>query len=149
MNIIKCNLDELVPSQKFKFSRIAVNQYQYFSKSNIIDLTTNEMVNIEITNPIYVELPEPKWKDESFKTLNAFNEWLDKTTKIIIEFDSPGDVSKLWLSEDNEILHADMQASIWNSGFIILHENSIYLYNKHEKNYRLMNWTLRNIINSK
>lgn len=66
--------------------------------------------------------PTPKFKDiKGFDTEEAFNEWLKKTASIIICFAWGGqDLTKIWVASSGEILHADMQVSVWNGAFVDL-----------------------------
>lgn len=57
---------------------------------------------------------QSQFKEITFKSETEFNEWLEKTTHKKIFFKDKGqDLMKLWVSESGEILHANMQSSIW------------------------------------
>ena len=62
---------------------------------------------------------KPQFKDLQFKSMLEFNKWLNKThTKIINLKDKGQDLQRLWISESGEILHANMQAFVYNGRFV-------------------------------
>lgn len=62
---------------------------------------------------------QSQFKEITFKSETEFNGWLEKTThKKIFLKDKGQDLMKLWVSESGEILHANMQSSIWNGRFV-------------------------------
>lgn len=49
----------------------------------------------------------------------AFEGWLKRTTTQIVEFEDNGqDLLKIWISKEGEILHANLQTSIWCGLFV-------------------------------
>jgi len=64
-------------------------------------------------------IKKPIYKDVSFESEKEFQAWLKKTTVCEIEFEDHGqDLMKIWIAENGEILHANLQASIWNGRFV-------------------------------
>ena len=60
-----------------------------------------------------------QFKEITFKSEAEFNEWLEKTTYKKIFFKDKGqDLMKIWIAESGEILHANLQSSIWNGRFV-------------------------------
>ena len=64
---------------------------------------------------------KPQYKHLTFKSQKAFDEWLEATTTRSITFvDFFQDLLKIWIAENGEILHANLQASVWNGCFVHL-----------------------------
>jgi hypothetical protein len=56
---------------------------------------------------------KPKYKDLKFKSEKEFQKWLNKTTKIEIEFEDDGqDFLRWWLDENGEVLYSDLQSAV-------------------------------------
>jgi len=55
-----------------------------------------------------------KHKYLTFNTLFQFKKWLKATTAYQITFEDKGqDLLQIWIDKDGEILHANLQVSIW------------------------------------
>lgn len=62
---------------------------------------------------------QSQFKEITFKSETEFNKWLEKTTHKKIFFKDKGqDLLKIWIAESGEILHANLQCSIWNGRFV-------------------------------
>ena len=88
---------------------------------------------------------QSQFKEITFKSEKEFNEWLEKTThKKIFLKDKGQDLMKLWVSESGEILHANMQSSIWNGRFVnmeTLAKNiNLCLWNNQTSEWDVMNF---------
>ena len=56
-----------------------------------------------------------KHKYLTFNTLFQFKKWLKATTAFQITFKDAGqDLRRIWIDKDGEIIHANLQVSIWN-----------------------------------
>ena len=63
-------------------------------------------------------MKKPQYKNLNFDTPEDFDQWLQATYHCTVEFQDMGqDLLKIWLAESGEILHANLQASIWNGCF--------------------------------
>lgn len=57
---------------------------------------------------------EPKYRDHRFETEELFEQWLHQIAKKQIIFrDHQQDLTSIWIDEEGEILHANLQTSIW------------------------------------
>ncbi len=81
----------------------------------------------------------PQFKELRFKTEAEFNSWLKKETYMTIDFKGQQDLQRVHLHVTGEILHCNLQASIWNGRFILINaakNNSTVMmsdpYNKNE-----------------
>lgn len=88
---------------------------------------------------------QSKFKEITFKSETEFNEWLEKTThKKIFLKDKGQDLMKLWVSESGEILHANMQSSIWNGRFVnmetLAKNTNLCLWNNQTSEWDVMNF---------
>ncbi len=88
---------------------------------------------------------ESQFKEITFKSETEFNEWLEKTThKKIFLKDKGQDLMKLWVSESGEILHANMQSSIWNGRFVnmetLAKNTNLCLWNNQTSEWDVMNF---------
>ena len=71
------------------------------------------------TQTIAEKAPVQKYKGLKFKTAQAFAEWVKQKCFAHIQFvDNGQDLTEVWVDEDGEILHSDLQSSIWCSQFI-------------------------------
>ena len=88
---------------------------------------------------------QSQFKEITFKSEKEFNEWLEKTTheKIFLK-DKGQDLMKLWVSESGEILHANMQSSIWNGRFVnmetLAKNTNLCLWNNQTSEWDIMNF---------
>lgn len=63
----------------------------------------------------------PEFKSLKFNSEKEFIEWLTKTTYKKIHFKDNGqDLLIIWIADTGEILHANLQASIWDGKFVNL-----------------------------
>lgn len=63
----------------------------------------------------------PKYKEITFSSKADFNEWLKKTTHVEVKFEDHGqDLLKMWIAKNGEIIHCNMQASVYNGLFVNL-----------------------------
>ena len=63
-------------------------------------------------------MKKPQYKNLTFETPEGFDQWLQATCYCTVEFQDMGqDLLKIWLAESGEILHANLQAGIWNGRF--------------------------------
>lgn len=88
---------------------------------------------------------QSQFKEITFKSETEFNEWLEKTThKKIFLKDKGQDLMKLWVSESGEILHANMQSSIWNGRFVnmetLAKNTNLCLWNNQTSEWDVMNF---------
>ena len=88
---------------------------------------------------------QSQFKEITFKSEKEFNEWLEKTThKKIFLKDKGQDLMKLWVSESGEILHANMQSSIWNGRFVnmetLAKNTNLCLWNNQTSEWDVMNF---------
>lgn len=88
---------------------------------------------------------QSQFKEITFKSETEFNEWLEKTThKKIFLKDKGQDLMKLWVSESGEILHANMQSSIWNDQFVnmerLAKNTNLCLWNNKTSEWDVMNF---------
>lgn len=66
-------------------------------------------------------MKKPNYKTLTFATEEAFNKWLEKTASAKIEFTDYGqDLLVAYIDEHGEILHTNMQQSVWCGQFINL-----------------------------
>ena len=64
-------------------------------------------------------MKKAQYQNLQFDDREAFNGWLDETTHCTVEFQDMGqDLIKIWVAQSGEILHANLQASIWNGRFV-------------------------------
>lgn len=55
-----------------------------------------------------------QYKDKKFKTERGFLKWLNGLSAAIIEFKQNGQDCTMWqIDEGGEVLHSDMQGSVW------------------------------------
>lgn len=97
------------------------------------------------------ELPISKFKDIVFKSEKEFSSQLTTNMKYIVELDGSQDLSKIWVHESGEILHCNMQASVWNGAFIDIKKSEeecrLWLYHpSYDKDYKLMDFIVEKII---
>lgn len=88
---------------------------------------------------------QSQFKEITFKSETEFNEWLEKIThKKIFLKDKGQDLMKLWVSESGEILHANMQSSIWNGRFVnmdtLAKNTNLCLWNNQTSEWDVMNF---------
>ena len=88
---------------------------------------------------------QSQFKEITFKSETEFNEWLKKIThKKIFLKDKGQDLMKLWVSESGEILHANMQSSIWNGRFVnmdtLAKNTNLCLWNNQTSEWDVMNF---------
>lgn len=88
---------------------------------------------------------QSQFKEITFKSQTEFNEWLEKTThKKIFLKDKGQDLMKLWVSESGEILHANLQSSIWNGRFVnmetLAKNTNLCLWNNQTSEWDVMNF---------
>ena len=63
-------------------------------------------------------MKKAQYKNLKFDTPEDFDHWLQATYHCTVEFQDMGqDLLKIWLAESGEIIHANLQASIWNGCF--------------------------------
>lgn len=63
--------------------------------------------------------PVPKYKHLRFKTDISFKVFLKETSTIKILFEDQGqDVLTMWIDDRGEVLHSDLQSTIWTGKFI-------------------------------
>lgn len=77
--------------------------------------------------------PIPKFKDQKFDNEQLLKLWLLRTASEILHLEDNGqDLLTLWIHESGEVLHADMQSSIWTGSFIDIdrlhNESEVYMY---------------------
>ena len=95
------------------------------------------------------------YKDLRFKTEKEFKKWLnEKADKKIIFFDAGQDLLEIHIDERGEILHCNLQASVWNGLFVRTHPDSLCVgmgieMNLPDKGWRTMDFTIEQIINLK
>ena len=60
-----------------------------------------------------------KFKNLSFNNEDNFQEWLEKSTYMLITFQDLGqDMQTMYVHESGEILHCDFHSSIYNGQFV-------------------------------
>lgn len=61
-----------------------------------------------------IHTPKPLYRNLKFSTEAKFQEWLDNTATRRIDFMDHGqDLTAIWIDDKGEILHANLQTSIW------------------------------------
>ena len=90
---------------------------------------------------------ESQFKEITFKSETEFNEWLEKTTYKKIFFKDKGqDLMKIWIAESGEILHANLQSSIWNGRFVnmktLAKNTNLCLWNNQTAGWDVMNFEI-------
>lgn len=61
----------------------------------------------------------PKYKTLTFETEEGFDTWLKTMAKKIIHFKDEGqDLIIMWVDSEGEILHCNLQTSIWCGRFV-------------------------------
>lgn len=88
---------------------------------------------------------EAKFKKLTFNSEKEFNEWLDKTTFVKVFLNQKGqDLTKLWLADSGEVLHANMQAKIWNGKFVnmktLKQNTNLCFFNENTNEWDVMNF---------
>jgi len=69
---------------------------------------------------------EPIWKDKVFKTESGFKRWINKKGKYIISFKDNGQDCLEWvIDERGEVIHANLQAGVWNGLMVDLEKLKI------------------------
>lgn len=64
-----------------------------------------------------------EFKDKSFKDKVDFEKWLKAKTAYIIHFEDKGQDCLNWhIDKGGEVLHANLQASVWNGQIVDLEE---------------------------
>ncbi|MCK9430008.1 MAG: hypothetical protein M0R17_08395 [Candidatus Omnitrophica bacterium] len=96
----------------------------------------------------------PRYYDLTFDNIKDFNKWLGDTTKMKIHFvDQHQDLLKIWTDEFGEILHCNLQASIWNGMFVNLKKLKVGQYiqfrNLENTGWDEMDFLVDNIIDLK
>lgn len=91
-----------------------------------------------------------EYKDLKFKSKQAFEEWLSETTYKTIHFTNKGqDLLKIWIAKNGEILHANMQALIWNGRFVNIEtlavNTNLCLWSNEMKKWNEMNFEIASI----
>jgi len=62
-----------------------------------------------------------RYKTKKFDTKKEFEVWLKKTAKYLVHIEDRGqDFLKWWLDDRGEVLHSDMQSSVWNGKIVDL-----------------------------
>ena len=89
-------------------------------------------------------------KNKKFKTEQGFEKWLNKNVKYIISFvDNRQDCLKWFVDERGEVLHANLQAKIWNGSIIDLSVlkvgKEIGVFDKHGKNSKFYDFIVKDI----
>jgi len=57
---------------------------------------------------------KPKHKNKTFKTQKAFDAWLERTGKYVVDFKDNGQDCLTWhLSQGGEVIHANLQSGVW------------------------------------
>lgn len=65
------------------------------------------------------ETKQSKYKDLRFNTEKEFDRWLAKTATMTIDFKDHGqDLVMIWIDEEGEILHANLQTAVWCGKFV-------------------------------
>jgi Superinfection exclusion gene product 17 len=89
---------------------------------------------------------QPKFKDLRFETEQDFDDWLRFTHLVRIELFGEQDLTTIYIAESGEILHTNLQSSIWCGKFA-----DVDLSKHEEKNYLkifnndLMKWETTNL----
>lgn len=64
---------------------------------------------------------QSQYKDLKFSSESEFKKWLKEKTKYIVHFDSNDfDPTEWHLDERGEVLHSNLQASLWNGRMVDL-----------------------------
>lgn len=89
----------------------------------------------------------PVYKDLTFNSEQEFKQWLSNTTYKKIFFKCKGqDLMKINIAENGEILHANLQSSIWNGRFVnmeILEKGTlIQFWNIEKSRWDVMNFEI-------
>ena len=64
-------------------------------------------------------MKKSKYRDLKFKSEEDLGKWLSEKTKVIVYFsDNDFDPTRWWIDRNGEILHSDLQASVWNGQFV-------------------------------
>ncbi|RWX03389.1 hypothetical protein [Flavobacterium cerinum] len=98
----------------------------------------------------------PKYKAFKFNNQSEFDIWLEKTTAYVVEFFDDGqDLLKIYVAENNEIIHSEYfgSAHLYNGAFIVenpveFHGLKIYNPNYQADPYYLK-FTISNISKKK
>ena len=62
-----------------------------------------------------------EYKENKFKNEKAFKDWLKKKAVYKVDFvDNGQDCLTWWLDKGGEVLHSNLQASVWNGGLVDL-----------------------------
>lgn len=90
---------------------------------------------------------ESKYKDLKFESEQAFEGWLSEMSYKTVYFRDKGqDLLKIWIAESGEILHANLQASIWNGRFVnmetLAKNTNLCLWNNEKKEWDVMNFEI-------
>lgn len=65
--------------------------------------------------------PEALYRDLRFSTPADFNAWLKDKTEYVVEFEDHGqDFLHWWIDDRGEVLHSDLQSSVWNGSMVDL-----------------------------
>lgn len=65
-------------------------------------------------------LPKPIYRDIKFESNIQFQDWLYKTTATILRFEDCGQDFLTWhLADNGEVIHSDMQSSVWNGTMVL------------------------------
>lgn len=88
-----------------------------------------------------------QFKEITFRGEAEFNEWLEKTTYKKIFFKDKGqDLMKIWIAESGEILHANLQSSIWNGRFVNMEnlekDSFIQFWNNSKSEWDIMSFEI-------
>jgi hypothetical protein len=72
-------------------------------------------------------LKTPQYKDKKgFETEEQFEQWLASLKPTVITFRDFGqDLQKIWVDSEGEILHANLQTSIWCGRFVNMETLSV------------------------
>lgn len=92
-----------------------------------------------------------KVKNKSFKTRKGFNDWLKRLTAYKIDFKDFGQDCLTWyLDEGGEVLHANLQASVWNGKIVDLsllkEDRNIELLDSKEQTNIILDFIIKKIV---
>lgn len=81
---------------------------------NAVPVQKNPMMGIPAPKKVSVK-NVPKHQDKTFNSKEEFEDWLEANTKFEVEFVDRGqDLLKIHLDNYGEVLHCNLQASVWN-----------------------------------
>jgi hypothetical protein len=102
--------------QEVRKNEFQAEKCQHCGKRSFVKMLANGKTRATL----YLE-KEPRHKEKKFKSEKALWEWIKRMAhKRILFFDKGQDLQDIWIDDQGEIIHSNLQQSIWCGKFINL-----------------------------